>query len=51
MEIVYPVPEGVVGGFLTLVYNTFGMIFLFLFYVPAIGKLNIYSIINLVIVD
>ena len=51
VEIVYPVPEGVVGGFLTLVYNTFGMIFLFLFYVPAIGKLNIYSIINLVIVD
>ena len=37
MEIVYPIPEGIVGGFLTLVYNTFGMIFLFLFYVPQIG--------------
>ena len=38
VEIAYPVPEGVVGGFLTLVYNTFGMTFLFLFYVPALGK-------------
>ena len=37
VEIVYPIPEGIVGGFLTLVYNTFGMIFLFLFYVPQIG--------------
>jgi len=36
VEIAYPVPEGVVGGFLTLVYNTFGMTFLFLFYVPAL---------------
>ena len=31
VELVYPVPEGVVGGFLTVVYNTTGMIFLFLF--------------------
>ena len=38
VEIAYPVPEGVVGGFLTLVYNTFGMAFLFLFYVPELGK-------------
>ena len=43
VEIAYPVPEGVVGGFLTLVYNTFGMTFLFLFYVPALGK---YEILN-----
>ena len=50
VEIVYPVPEGVVGGFLTLVYNTFGMIFLFLFYVPAIGKNNRFCIIHLNIV-
>lgn len=39
VEIVYPVPEGIVGGFLTCIYNTFGMIFLFLFYIPDIGKL------------
>ena len=38
VEIVYPVPEGIVGGFLTCVYNTFGMIFLFLFYIPEIGE-------------
>merc|ERR1712226_283188 len=36
VELVYPVPEGVVGGFLTVVYNTTGMIFLFLFYIPAL---------------
>ena len=39
VELVYPVPEGVVGGFLTVVYNSVGMIFLFLFYVPQLGKL------------
>lgn len=38
VEIVYPVPEGIVGGFLTCIYNTFGMIFLFLFYIPAIAN-------------
>merc|ERR1712141_244829 len=36
VELVYPVPEGVVGGFLTVVYNTTGMIFLFLFYIPTL---------------
>jgi len=36
VELVYPVPEGVVGGFLTGVYNSVGMIFLFLFYIPGI---------------
>jgi len=36
VELVYPVPEGIVGGFLTCVYNTVGMIFLFLFYIPGI---------------
>ena len=29
-ELVYPVPEGVVGGFLTTFYNSVGMVFLFL---------------------
>ena len=38
VEIVYPVPEGIVGGFLTCVYNTFGMIFLFLFYIPQLAN-------------
>lgn len=38
VELVYPVPEGIVGGFLTTVYNSIGMIFLFLFYVPQIGN-------------
>ncbi len=38
VEIVYPVPENIVGGFLTCIYNTFGMIFLFLFYIPAVGN-------------
>jgi len=36
VELVYPVPEGVVGGFLTGIYNTVGMIFLFIFYIPGI---------------
>ena len=39
VELVYPVPEGVVGGFLTCVYNAVGMIFLFSFYIPGIGEL------------
>ena len=38
VEIVYPVPEGIVGGFLTCIYNICGMIFLFLFYIPDICK-------------
>lgn len=38
VELVYPVPEGVVGGFLTCFYNLIGMIFLFLFYIPSLGK-------------
>ena len=38
VELVYPVPEEIVGGFLTTWYNSVGMIFLFLFDVPAIGK-------------
>lgn len=38
VELVYPVPEGIVGAFLTTIYNSVGMIFLFLFYVPAVGK-------------
>lgn len=38
VEIAYPVPEGIVGGFLTCFYNICGMIFLFLFYIPNISK-------------
>ncbi len=34
VELVHPVPEGVVGGFLTCFYNAVGM--LFLFYAPAV---------------
>lgn len=37
VEIAYPVNEGMVGGFLTAVYNFVGIIFLFLFFVPNIG--------------
>eukprot|EP00095_Tigriopus_kingsejongensis_P004501 maker-scaffold427_size174323-snap-gene-0.36 protein:Tk04501 transcript:maker-scaffold427_size174323-snap-gene-0.36-mRNA-1 annotation:"hypothetical protein DAPPUDRAFT_102163" len=37
VELVYPVPEGIVGGFLTTVYNSIGMVFLFLFYVPQVA--------------
>ncbi len=37
MELVYPVSEGIVGGFLTCIYNTVGMVFLFSFYVPAVA--------------
>ncbi len=37
VELVYPVPEGIVGGFLTALYNGVGMSFLFLFYAPALG--------------
>ncbi len=38
VELVYPVPEGIVGGFLTCIYNTVGMIFLLLFYLPALAE-------------
>ena len=38
VEQVYPAPESLVGGFLAMVYNTVGMIFLLLFYIPALGK-------------
>lgn len=37
-ELVYPVPESVVGGFLSGVYNLVGMIFLLLFYIPVFRK-------------
>lgn len=42
VELVYPVPEGIVGGFLTCVYNTVGMSFLFLFYIPSLGKISLF---------
>ena len=38
VEIVYPVPEGIVGGFLTCLYNIFGGIFLAIFDIPGICK-------------
>jgi hypothetical protein len=41
VELVYPVPEMIVGGFLTCIYNGVGMIFLFLFYVPSVGKISL----------
>ena len=44
VEIAYPVPEGIVGGFLTCFYNICGMIFLFLFYIPNICKYSIKGI-------
>ena len=36
VELVYPVPEEVVGGFLTVGYSGSGMLFLMLFYIPAL---------------
>ena len=36
VELTYPVPEEVVGGVLTVGYSTIGMIFLMLFYIPAL---------------
>ena len=36
VELVYPVPEEVVGGFLTVGYSASGMLFLMLFYIPAL---------------
>ena len=44
VEIAYPVPEGIVGGFLTCFYNICGMIFLFLFYIPNICKYKMDSL-------
>ena len=37
-ELAYPVNEGAVGGFLTAVYNFVGIIFLFLFFIPALTR-------------
>ena len=37
-EEVYPAPEGLVGGVLTCVYNSVGMAFLLLFYIPELSK-------------
>merc|ERR1711970_170775 len=37
VEMAYPVNEGLVGGFLTGVYNLIGIIFLFIFFIPNIG--------------
>ena len=37
VEMAYPVNEGLVGGFLTGVYNFIGIMFLFIFFIPNIG--------------
>ena len=37
VEMAYPVNEGLVGGFLTGVYNLIGIMFLFIFFIPNIG--------------
>jgi len=37
-ELAYPVNEGAVGGFLTAVYNFVGIVFLFLFFIPALTR-------------
>jgi len=37
-ELAYPVNEGAVGGFLTAIYNFVGIVFLFLFFIPALTK-------------
>ena len=37
-ELAYPVPEGVVGGFLTCFNNLIGMIFLSIFFIPGTQK-------------
>ena len=37
-ELAYPVPEGVVGGFLTCFNNVIGMIFLSIFFIPGTQK-------------
>ena len=39
MELAYPVPEGLVGGFLTCFNNFIGCIFLCLFFIPNIGTI------------
>ena len=39
VEISYPVPESVVGGFLSGIFNVVGTTFLLLFFVPNIGSL------------
>ena len=38
MEICYPVPEGVVGGWISIWFNVITVIFLSLFSVPGIGS-------------
>ena len=39
VELTYPVPEGLVGAFLTCFYNTVGIIFLSIFFVPHVGQI------------
>ena len=37
-ELCYPQPEGIVGGFLTVLNNIFGILFLLVLDIPHIGK-------------
>ena len=39
VELTYPIPEGLVGGFLTCFYNFVGIGFLCAFFIPNIGQL------------
>jgi len=36
-EMTYPVPEGIVGGFLTFFYNLVGIVFYLMFFIPNLG--------------
>ena len=38
-ELAYPVPEGVIGGFLTCFNNVVGGLFLSAFFIPGIGTI------------
>ena len=39
VELTYPTPEGLVGGFLTWAYNLTGVFVLFIFFIPNSGVL------------
>ena len=48
VEVTYPVHESIVGGFLTTFYNVVAVIFLLLFFIPALEANSIW--INYVLV-
>ena len=37
-EMCYPVAEGIIGGYLTLINNLIGIMFLSVLYIPNIGE-------------